>query len=222
MTHKVGEYAEKLDKVRDITAIGLFIALALTFKLSQTFAPPAQILEETKAEEIKIEKVEVTQQVKVELAPAAVKIPVAMSEEEEETEEGATMDIEEANFDADTPPPPPPPPPAAKEAEEEAIDMYVVQEKPEVIGGDQVIGKNLVYPPMAKKAGVEGKVTLRFIVNKEGVPTNVTVLLEKPKEMGFGDAAVAALMKARFKPGVQGDKPVAVRMVLPLNFTLKK
>lgn len=223
MSHRVGELAEKLDKVRDITAICIFVALVIAFKFSQDFQSTSNIQsDDKKIDVIKIEKVDVTQQVQKVLAPSPVKIPVAMTEEEEDTEESAALDIEEANFDADTPPPPPPPPPAAKVDEEEAVDMYVVQEQPTMIGGDDVLYKNIVFPPMAKKAGVDGKVTLRFEVSKDGMPSNISVLMEKPKEMGFGDAAMAALMKVRFKPGMQGDKPVRVRMVLPVNFNIKK
>jgi len=223
MSHKVGELAEKLDTVRDVTAICLFVVLILSFKFSQTFEPVAMAnSDEQKITEVKIEKVEVTQQVQKVLAPAAVKIPVAMTEEEEETEESAALDIEEADFDVETAPPPPPPPPASKVEEEEAVDMYVVQEQPTMIGGDEVLYKNIVFPPMAKKAGVDGKVTLRFVVSKDGMPTDIAVLMEKPKDMDFGNAAIAALMKVRFKPGMQGDKPVRVRMVLPVNFNIKK
>lgn len=117
---------------------------------------------------------------------------------------------------------PPPPPPMAKFEEPEPIDIYVVSEKPEIIGGMDMIGKNLVYPPMAKKAGVDGKVTLRFIVIKDGIPTNITIIMEKPREMGFGEAAIAALMRVRFKPAMQADKPVPVKMVIPIYFELKR
>jgi len=149
---------------------------------------------------------------------------VAMTEEEEDTEESSALDIEEANFDADTPPPPPPPPPPEKVEDDEAVEIYLVQEQPTMVGGDQVLAQYIAaaFPPMAKRSGTPGKVTLRFVVSKDGMPTEISILSEKPKEMGFGEAAVSALMKIRFKPGMQGDKPVRVRMALPVNFNIKQ
>lgn len=225
MSHRVGELAEKLDKVRDITAICIFVALVFAFKFSQEFKSSSTIKsEDNKIDVINVEKVEITQQVQKVLAPAAVKIPVAMTEEEEDTEESAALDIEEANFDAETAPPPPPPPPTPNKVEDdEAVEIYLVQEQPTMIGGNQVLYQYAAaaFPAMAKRSGTSGKVTLHFVVSKEGMPTEITILSEKPKDTGFGDAAISALMKVRFKPGMQGDKPVRVRMALPINFNIK-
>jgi len=117
--------------------------------------------------------------------------------------------------------------PKDEEPQAEKIDigvemLDVVSDLPQIIGGINAITRNLVYPPMSPKNGVEGRVTLQFIVSKDGVPANVKILMEKPKKMGFGEAAIAALVKTRFTPAFQGDKPVPVKMVIPIYFELKK
>nr|MDA3886787.1 energy transducer TonB [Candidatus Delongbacteria bacterium] len=116
--------------------------------------------------------------------------------------------------------PPPPPPPSVDE--DEIFDFYAIQEKPEMMPGElkkiqRYIFKN--YPPLAKRSGVSGRVNLKWVVSKDGIPTDVIIVKEKPKDMGFGQVAQKAIQSARFKPGMQRDQPVAVRMRQLIRFT---
>jgi periplasmic protein TonB len=65
---------------------------------------------------------------------------------------------------------------------------------------------------------VSGKVIIKFVCSKEGIPTNISVTMEKPQDMGFGEVAIKAIEQARFKPGMQRDKPVPVRMSQKIDF----
>ncbi|OIN57701.1 energy transducer TonB [Arsenicibacter rosenii] len=100
----------------------------------------------------------------------------------------------------------------------------VVQHQPEFPGGMEAlsayIGNNLKYPEPARLAGVEGRVFLSFVVDKEGGIHDVNVL----KGLGFGcdEAAIRLVAKMpAWKPGMQDGKAVAVRYNIPIQFKRK-
>lgn len=97
--------------------------------------------------------------------------------------------------------------------------FFVVAEKmPQLIGGLASVQGRIQYPDSARKAGIQGRVFVEFIVDKEG---NV----ENPKVMrGIGGGcdveAVRVVKKAKFTPGMKDGKPVNVRYSLPIIFSL--
>ena len=83
------------------------------------------------------------------------------------------------------------------------------------------ISRNLAYPAAAREAGVEGTVYVRFTVDANGNVTDATVL----NQVGDGcdeEALRVVQMLPRWDPGMDGLKPVAVSMNLPIQFSLKK
>jgi protein TonB len=66
------------------------------------------------------------------------------------------------------------------------------------------------YTDEARKAAVEGTVTLDLVVDPDGTTRDVTVVSGLPH--GLSDAAVAALRACRFTPGERKGEPVAVRV----------
>lgn len=74
-----------------------------------------------------------------------------------------------------------------------------------------------VYPEMARAAEVEGVVTVRALVTKEGKIGDAFVTEGHPM---LNDAAIAAVKKAAFKPALQQHKPVAVWVQIPIRFSL--
>lgn len=99
----------------------------------------------------------------------------------------------------------------------------VVEHQPEFPGGMKelinYLGSSLKYPAAAEKANIEGKVLVSFIVTKTGEITDVQVV----KGIGFGtnEEAVRVINQMpRWKPGRQGDEPLNVRYVLPIDFQL--
>ena len=112
-----------------------------------------------------------------------------------------------------------------EEVEEEVADeiFTVVEEMAEFEGGSQAFArflqKNVVYPKMARRMGVEGKVYVQFVVGKDGSLSDVKVL----KGLGAGcDEEALRVMKLSppWKVAKQRGRPVRLRMVVPLNFTL--
>ena len=77
------------------------------------------------------------------------------------------------------------------------------------------------YPYKARKAGLTGKVFLKFIVNVDGSVSDVSVLGTIGSE-AFHQAAIDAISQYRFKPGTLNGKVVPVWMTLPVSFRLPK
>ncbi|HCD51528.1 MAG TPA: hypothetical protein DEQ34_03710 [Balneolaceae bacterium] len=102
---------------------------------------------------------------------------------------------------------------------DESGDFFVVvEEMPELIGGLKSVQSKVLYPEMALRAGIEGRVTVQFIVNENGEVENPKIV----RGIGGGcdEAALAAVSEAKFKPGIQRGKPVRVQYSLPVLFKL--
>lgn len=108
-------------------------------------------------------------------------------------------------------------PPPTHEGTNEYFVPY--DEPPQPIGGFAAIQKSLVYPELARKAGVDGQVTVfaRIDENGEVIDTKILVPLG---ESGCNEAAVAAIKSVRWKPAQENGKPVAVWIAVPIRFRL--
>jgi len=98
-------------------------------------------------------------------------------------------------------------------------DFFVVVEKmPELIGGLGSIQQKMRYPEMARKAGIEGRVYVQFVVDENGNVVDPQIL----RGIGGGadEEAIRVVSQAKFKPGMQRGKPVRVKYSLPILFSL--
>lgn len=100
----------------------------------------------------------------------------------------------------------------------------VVEQMPEFPGGEmelmKLLGKNIKYPRMAKNIGVQGRVYVQFVVEKDGSLTDIEII----KGIGSGcdkEALRVMNLVPNFNPGKQRGKPVRVKMVIPINFKLQ-
>lgn len=124
------------------------------------------------------------------------------------------------------------PPPASifiKEKAESGIETLdlpftTVEMMPEFAGGTSALyrwlGSNLHYPNAAVNAGIEGKVYLKFVVEKDGTISQLTVL----KGIGFGcdEEALRTVSKMpKWNPGKQNGRAVRVYFTLPISFKLQ-
>jgi len=75
-----------------------------------------------------------------------------------------------------------------------------------------------VYPDLARKAGVEGKVFVKVLVDREG-KVKKAIIMTGPEI--FHEVTIAAAMQWVFKPAIQRDKPIAVWVALPFQFRLR-
>jgi protein TonB len=114
------------------------------------------------------------------------------------------------------------------EPDEEAEDpdkiFLIVEKDAEPVGGLSAFYKfvydNIKYPRQARRTGVEGKVFVQFVVEKDGSITDVVIL--KGIGMGCDEETIRVILKVpRWKPAKQRGKPVRVRRALSINFRLQ-
>jgi protein TonB len=197
--------------------LSLIIALALLI-VAFKFFPKL----ETK--EIKVEgpqelfTVEDIQQTKQEnRPPPPPKPPIPIEAPSEDVLQDITLN--ETELDVNAQMEAPPPPKEEKKVEEEPTYFVAVEEMPEPIGGIKGIQEKIVYPEIAKRAGVEGKVYILAFVDETGKVTKAQVL--KGIGAGCDEAALKAVEETKFKPGKQRGKPVKVQVSIPIVFKLQ-
>jgi periplasmic protein TonB len=106
----------------------------------------------------------------------------------------------------------------------ETVDpvFVFVENQPEPLKGYKFfyeqLGKTTKYPRQAVRNGVEGKVTVEFIVNKNGEPSDLKVI--KGIGSGCDEEAMRVLSIMKWKPGEQRGKAVRVKMMMPVYFKL--
>ncbi|MCA1801550.1 MAG: M56 family metallopeptidase [Rhodothermaceae bacterium] len=95
-----------------------------------------------------------------------------------------------------------------------------VEQMPEMIGGQMAFYDALSYPETARRAGIQGRVIIQFVVDEGGSVINPRVL----RGIGGGadEAAVEAITQMKFTPGTQLGQPVKVRMTQPVVFRLQE
>lgn len=110
----------------------------------------------------------------------------------------------------------PPPPPTKINSNEDYF--VVVEEMPQLIGGLSGLQSKVLYPETAKKAGIEGRVTVQFIVNENGDVENPKIL----RGIGGGadEEALRVVSEIKFTPGKQRGRNVRVQYTLPIVFRL--
>jgi len=106
----------------------------------------------------------------------------------------------------------------------EILDATTVDVYPEFPGGmnawAKYIQRNLRYPSMAQQEGIQGKVFLSFVVEKDGTITDVKVI----RGIGYGcdDEAIRVIKKSpRWKAGMQNNLPVRVRYNMPISYMMQ-
>lgn len=95
---------------------------------------------------------------------------------------------------------------------------------PEFPGGESAmfayLSEQLRYPPMARRAGIQGTVYTSFTVSADGTIEDIEVL--RGLEGGCTEEALRVIRSMpRWAPGVQNGRKVNVHYMLPIRFTLK-
>ena len=100
----------------------------------------------------------------------------------------------------------------------------VVNQQPDFPGGEAAImafiKKNLKYPASASENGIQGRVTLSFVVEKDGSISNIEILRSPAEELSQEAIRIVKSMP-KWKPGVLKGEKVRVKYVLPVTFRLR-
>jgi len=99
------------------------------------------------------------------------------------------------------------------------LQMHQVSVRP--VFDEKAFIAALVYPPIALRSGIGGKVLLELFVDRAGIVQKVTILREDPEGKGFGEAAVKAFAGRKGVPAYANGEPVSCRYRYPVTFTIK-
>ena len=115
------------------------------------------------------------------------------------------------------------PGPAVEEGDENDI-FEVVEQNPSFPGGEaelmKWLHKNLKYPPVAQENGIQGKVYIQFVVNKDGSIVDPKIIRSADTSLDKEAMRVVQAMP-KWTPGKQRGKAVRVRFTLPITFRLQ-
>lgn len=130
------------------------------------------------------------------------------------------------------PPPPPvveaPPPAPEPEPVHEEVEDNTIYDAPQVMasypGGENALyawlGKNIKYPPRCQDQSVQGRVMLKFVVEKDGSIGAVQVLRSPDDDLSKEAVRVTKAMP-KWNPAKQGGKPVRAYFTLPVMFRIQ-
>ena len=117
-------------------------------------------------------------------------------------------------------------PPAVEEEEEESAQQIftVVEEMPDYPGGQgelcKFIAKSIKYPVIAQENGIQGRVIVTFVVERDGSITDVRVAKSVDPSLDKEAVRVTKSMP-HWNPGMQNGGPVRVKFTLPVTFRLQ-
>ncbi|MBO4444081.1 MAG: energy transducer TonB [Bacteroidaceae bacterium] len=110
-----------------------------------------------------------------------------------------------------------------EDIEEEQTIFQVVEKMPEFPGGTaalmQYLRKNIKYPTICQEQGIQGRVVVQFVVNKDGSIVDPEVI--KPVNPYLDKEALRVISTMpKWTPGEQRGKPVRVKFTVPVQFKL--
>ena len=101
----------------------------------------------------------------------------------------------------------------------------VVEENPQFLNGGtvgllQYLSKNIKYPTIPQENGTQGRVTVQFVVNKDGSIVDVNVIRGVDPYLDKEAVRVISTMP-KWKPGKQRGVPVRCKFTVPVTFKLQ-
>lgn len=206
----------KYQRVWEISLIIALLLLIVSFKFFPEWETATGPIEGPQ-ELINVEDVEATKHESAPPPPPKPPIPIEAPTDDILDED---IEISATDLDVDAEVTGPPPPPVVEEEEdEEPVFFVAVEEMPEPIGGIQGIQQRIVYPEIARRAGVQGRVFVKAYVDELGNVWKTELI--KGIGAGCDEAALAAVKETKFKPGKQRGKPVKVQVSIPILFKIQ-
>lgn len=107
--------------------------------------------------------------------------------------------------------------------QQEEIPARVTEYQPEFPGGQAALlaylRRNVNYPVLAQESGIQGRVIIQFVVNRDGTVTEPVVLRSVHPVLDREAVRVVSSMP-RWRPGMQDGKPIRATYAIPVSFKL--
>ncbi len=99
-----------------------------------------------------------------------------------------------------------------------SIDVIKEDEQPKIIGGEDSLLAKIIYPELARRAGVEGIAIIEVIIDTTGYASQLTIV----QGLGAGceEAIMDALLKQKFNPAKKNGTSINIKMKLTVKFVL--
>ncbi|MDR2882726.1 MAG: energy transducer TonB [Alistipes sp.] len=115
-------------------------------------------------------------------------------------------------------------PVAVEEELVEDIPLLIAEEMPSFQGGDlnafrTWVQTRLQYPRIASENNIQGTVTLKFVIERDGTLTNIEAL-NSPDRSLTEEATRVLNTSPKWEPGKQRNRPVRIQYILPVQFQL--
>ncbi len=112
-----------------------------------------------------------------------------------------------------------PPAPVIEEVDDDRI-LDVPEENASFPGDVYAwLAKNIKYPSICQEQGIQGRVSVQFVINKDGSIVDAKVM-RSPDENLSKEALRVVKSMPKWKPARQAGKPCRCRFVLPVMFKL--
>ena len=190
-------------RIREV-AFGVILGIAFLFYLFPRFLGESNKISTTFQEEIETFDIPQTEQMKIPEPPARPSVPIA-SEDEFFDEDITIEDTDLENFEDWM---------APDDSPEDKFIPYDQAPRPKIPLSDLII-----YPELAREAGIEGKIFVRAFINTKGIVTATKIVKGLPNT-GLDEAALGAIKRSRWYPARQRDKKVGIWLTIPVDFSL--
>ncbi len=119
--------------------------------------------------------------------------------------------------------PRPPHPPAEARPQQAAPSGPAAPAGPRTVSASQLgyrVPPNPIYPARSRRAGEQGSVVVRVLIDVTGRPAQVS-LQTSSGHPALDESALSAVRAAQFRPYAEGGLPQAVWVLVPINFVLR-
>ncbi|MBN1986116.1 MAG: energy transducer TonB [Prolixibacteraceae bacterium] len=209
--------------------VGLVVALGVTLVAFEWTTKPkkADDLGQIQTQEVEEEIIPITreQQVKPPPPPPPPKVVEVLNIVDDDIEIEDELEIEDTEADDETVIDVAPVIETQEEEEEEEAQVFfIVEDMPEFPGGELALRKYIAnaikYPVIAQENGIQGKVYVTFVVDKDGGISDARIARGVDPSLDKEALRVVNTLP-KWKPGKQRGKPVRVSYTVPINFVLQ-
>ena len=191
-------------RIREVS-LGVILFISFLFYLFPRFLGESTKIATTFQEEIEAFDIPQTEQMKIPEPPARPSVPIA-SEDDFFDEDITIEDTDLEDFEDWMAP--------NDGGPEDKFIPYDQPPRPKI-----PLSELIIYPELAREAGIEGKIFVRAFINTKGIVTATKIVKGLPNT-GLDDAAVQAIKKSRWYPARQRDKKVGIWLTIPVDFSL--
>jgi protein TonB len=150
----------------------------------------------------------------------ALKKDVAVSNQDQEGTKDRTVEAVRNDIAVNVPPPPVEKKEEVKQVVENKV-FDIAEQMPSFKGNvNQWLASNLSYPAVAAENGVQGRVIVQFVVEKDGSVSNVQVVRSVDPALDREAVRVVKSMP-KWNPGMNNGQPARVKYTLPVTFKLQ-